>query len=107
MTGRALAAGGAVAVVLGLGLGLAVRGGADEKTEQETLEEALASIEEELEEVGPIVGLGEAAPPRPDEWRTDFSKHLVPLAEIGSGGPPKDGIPAIDEPKFERATDVD
>lgn len=35
-----------------------------------------------------------------DEWRTDFSKHTVPLEEIISGGPPKDGIPAIDRPKF-------
>jgi hypothetical protein len=37
------------------------------------------------------------------EWpRTDFSKHGVPFAEIRSGGPPKDGIPAIDGPRFER-----
>lgn len=34
-------------------------------------------------------------------WRTDFSKHTVPLTEIVSGGPPKDGIPPIDQPKFE------
>jgi hypothetical protein len=34
------------------------------------------------------------------EWRTDFSKHTIPLDEIVSGGPPKDGIPAIDEPRF-------
>jgi hypothetical protein len=30
----------------------------------------------------------------------DFSKHSVPLDEILSGGPPKDGIPAIDRPRF-------
>jgi hypothetical protein len=37
------------------------------------------------------------------EWRqTDFSKHTVPLAEIKSGGPVKDGIPPIDAPRFER-----
>ncbi len=35
------------------------------------------------------------------EWpRTDFSKTLVDLGEIISGGPPKDGIPAIDKPDF-------
>ena len=34
------------------------------------------------------------------EFRTDFSKHSVPYSEILSGGPPKDGIPAIDEPQF-------
>jgi hypothetical protein len=33
-------------------------------------------------------------------WRTDFSKHTVPLSEIASGGPGKDGIPAVDRPKF-------
>ena len=38
------------------------------------------------------------------EWRTDFSRHTVPLAEIVSGGPPKDGIPAIDRPRFEAAS---
>lgn len=35
------------------------------------------------------------------EWRkTDFSKSVVNIEEIESGGPPKDGIPAIDKPKF-------
>jgi hypothetical protein len=33
-------------------------------------------------------------------WRTDFSRITVPLEEIASGGPPKDGIPAIDDPRF-------
>ena len=32
--------------------------------------------------------------------RTDLSKALVPLEEIVSGGPPPDGIPAIDRPSF-------
>ena len=35
-----------------------------------------------------------------DGWKTDFSKHSVPLEEISSGGPPRDGIPPIDAPKF-------
>jgi hypothetical protein len=34
------------------------------------------------------------------EWRTNFKKAVVPLNEIRSGGPPKDGIPPIDHPKF-------
>lgn len=33
-------------------------------------------------------------------WETDFAKHTVPLDEFQSGGPGKDGIPAIDEPTF-------
>jgi hypothetical protein len=42
------------------------------------------------------------SPPRgaESEFITDFSLHTVPYAEILSGGPPKDGIPAIDNPKF-------
>lgn len=31
---------------------------------------------------------------------TDGTKHSVPLDEIIGGGPPKDGIPSIDDPKF-------
>jgi len=34
------------------------------------------------------------------EFQTDFGKHSVSYEEILSGGPPKDGIPAIDEPRF-------
>jgi hypothetical protein len=34
------------------------------------------------------------------EFSTDFNIHTVPYSEILSGGPPKDGIPAIDDPKF-------
>ena len=35
------------------------------------------------------------------EWpKTNFGKHAVPLSEIHSGGPPKDGIPPIDRPRF-------
>ncbi|HXF63294.1 MAG TPA: DUF3179 domain-containing protein [Caldilineaceae bacterium] len=35
------------------------------------------------------------------DWRTDFDRRVVEWEEILSGGPPKDGIPAIDEPQFE------
>ena len=34
-------------------------------------------------------------------WQTDFSKRSIPLSEIFSGGPGKDGIPASDEPVCE------
>ena len=35
------------------------------------------------------------------EWPiTDFTKTAVDFNEILSGGPPKDGIPAVDKPKF-------
>ena len=33
-------------------------------------------------------------------WKTDFSRHSVPLSEFRGGGPGRDGIPPIDKPKF-------
>ena len=46
-----------------------------------------------------------SAEANPDIWKiewpnTDFTKTSIDLAEILSGGPPKDGIPAIDAPKY-------
>jgi hypothetical protein len=45
---------------------------------------------------------GEEPPPAGAEsqFRTDFSKRTVSYSEILSGGPPKDGIPSIDNPQF-------
>jgi hypothetical protein len=40
-------------------------------------------------------------------WKTDFSKHSVPLSEIIPGGPPRDGIPPIDWPVFETVAQAD
>ncbi len=39
-------------------------------------------------------------------WKTDFSRTAISFDEILSGGPPRDGIPAIDEPKFAKASAV-
>ncbi|MGJ8569896.1 MAG: DUF3179 domain-containing protein [Hoeflea sp.] len=33
-------------------------------------------------------------------WKTDFSKFNIDFASVMSGGPPKDGIPPIDDPTF-------
>ncbi|MBL8096115.1 MAG: DUF3179 domain-containing protein, partial [Anaerolineales bacterium] len=41
------------------------------------------------------------------EFTTDFTRHSVPYDEILSGGPPKDGIPAIDDPVFEAVAVAD
>ena len=38
---------------------------------------------------------------------TDFSMRSVDLSEFSSGGPPPDGIPAIDSPVFESVADAD
>ena len=36
---------------------------------------------------------------------TDGVKHLIPLDKIKGGGPPKDGIPSIDNPVFATVSD--
>ncbi len=53
--------------------------------------------------------LPEESPPSGAEFQfsTDFSKHSVPYREILSGGPPKDGIPAIDEPQVVSVDEAD
>ena len=61
---------------------------------------------------GLLPGVSRAAdtPPFPVSdapWRTDFSRHTVPLDEIMSGGPPRDGIPPIDKPAFVAPAEAD
>ncbi len=34
------------------------------------------------------------------EWGTNWNRHIIDYDEILSGGPPRDGIPSIDEPQF-------
>jgi Protein of unknown function (DUF3179) len=99
-----LAAVGMILVVAGCG-----GGSNDQAAREEKVDEALEKVNEELEKRGPLVGLGEASPPPPDaaHWETDFSKQLVPLEAFQSGGPPKDGIPAIDVPRYSRASEID
>ena len=41
------------------------------------------------------------------QWRTNFNIRDVDFEEIVSGGPPKDGIPAIREPVFETVGEAD
>lgn len=42
-----------------------------------------------------------------EDWETNFCLHSVPYKEITSGGPPPDGIPALDDPKFEIVPEAD
>jgi hypothetical protein len=49
--------------------------------------------------LGPVRSLSGQA--NDDGWITDFSRSTVSMDEIVSGGPPKDGIPSLDFPRFE------
>ena len=40
-------------------------------------------------------------------WATDWSRRTIPLDELMSGGPPRDGIPPIDAPRFELVLESD
>ncbi len=41
------------------------------------------------------------------QWDTDFTRTTISYDEIMTGGPPKDGIPSIDDPQFETIADAD
>jgi hypothetical protein len=95
-------------VVIGVFLVLAAVGcaGGDDRPEADKSR----SVDEELSalpDAGP--GLGEASPPPGLRagWKTDFSKRSVSEQEFMSGGPGKDGIPAVDDPKFVAVEDAD
>src|SRR2546425_6931585 len=55
----------------------------------------------------PSWGQGQRIPFDTSEWKTDFTKRSVPFNEVMSGGPSKDGIPAIDMPRFDAVADAD
>jgi hypothetical protein len=57
----------------------------------------------------PVVPGSSEEPPEgaTEEFTTDFTEHSVPYTEIRSGGPPKDGIPAIDKPRFVGVDEAD
>jgi len=40
-------------------------------------------------------------------WDTDFTRTTISFDEIQTGGPPKDGIPSIDDPQFESVSAAD
>lgn len=51
------------------------------------------------------IGLAAPAVANPDRWRsawpnTDFTRSSVEFSSIMSGGPPRDGIPALSDPRF-------
>ena len=52
------------------------------------------------EDVEVVLLPAEDPPFSTQSWSTDFSRRLVPWTDILSGGPPKDGIPAINNPTF-------
>ncbi len=59
-----------------------------------------------------LLGYQQWVPANAEQWRaqwpqTDFSQHAVPLDEFVSGGPGKDDIPSIDDPRFVAIPEAD
>jgi hypothetical protein len=76
-------------------------------TQEKTTEPAVATPEDhgEAQCVDPFDG---SPPPfQTAGWETNFCLHSVPYDEIFSGGPPRDGIPPIDNPRFEGVSSAD
>ena len=94
----------------GLGLALAatpacrqMEGTVRDSEERPVRRAALPAVQERQETAETVEALVAGG----ESWKTDFSKISVPPGEIVSGGPPKDGIPAIDRPAFESAAEAD
>jgi hypothetical protein len=89
-------------VVVAAMLLLLVAGAAPKPDFDAAVAEALREVGERLATLDAGPGLGEGGAPNPlaGAWKTDFSRRAVPLSEIESGGPGRDGIPPIDRPRF-------
>jgi hypothetical protein len=63
----------------------------------------------ELSGKSPLLIEGDEPPPAgaASSFRTDFTKRTISYSEVLSGGPPKDGIPAIDAPRFVDVAEAD
>jgi hypothetical protein len=46
-------------------------------------------------------------PAGPGQKPFDVTRHVIPVDQIQSGGPPKNGIPALDHPAFTSASEAD
>jgi thiol-disulfide isomerase/thioredoxin len=70
--------------------------------------ESTASILEQLPEASEQLLPEEPAPAGAESsFSTDFTKHTIPYSEVLSGGPPKDAIPAIDNPEIVTIEEAD
>jgi hypothetical protein len=57
-------------------------------------------------EFGDPVTRDDQRPTYGDTWQTDWGIRLVEFAELDPGGPPRDGIPSIDAPRFVSLADA-
>lgn len=99
-----VAAGAIVAITIGLGVMLFVT-----KDTEENLENNLSVADTGLrdeESKGETLN-SEIPQYLVDNFDTDLSSATVEWSEVLSGGPPKDGIPSVDSPKFESISETE
>jgi len=87
----------AIAVVVTIAIGIYGVFNAEIPTESESpikISSSSPSVDSPIEDPLPV----------PTIMETGGTKHLIPLDKIRGGGPPKDGIPSIDNPKFAQAS---
>jgi hypothetical protein len=93
----------ALVIVFGLGVAFLVNG--LDATDTPTAAQSDQATNDETSEFVPQRPGQLADPGEPRfstrGWVTDFGISSVPFSEIFSGGVPKDGIPAVDDPQFE------
>ena len=76
--------------------------GSDDADSSDTSAEATASVNAGVPQLSAdLITDGVPPPFRTRGFSTDFSRRTVEWDSILSGGPPKDGIPAVDSPVFE------
>lgn len=93
-----------VAAVIIVAMGVAARSAGHPAATPATPDRTLAGAATAGAVAGPECVLLPQEDPPPgatSEFVTNFSKHCVHYSEILSGGPDRDGIPSIDDPKFD------
>ena len=82
--------------------GEAVTADSGETDSSDSSAQATASVNTGVPQLsGELITDGVPPPFRTRGFSTDFSRRTVEWDSILSGGPPKDGIPAVDNPEFE------
>lgn len=75
----------------------------EENGNEETTQDITETTQNDLELI-----TGQDPPSRAaSEFSTDFSIHTIDYSDVLSGGPPKDGIPAVDKPEFVSVAEAD
>ena len=80
--------------IIGIGIAIFMALLPDDSTQGPTI------VPESEEKIEPKPTIPESSIIEAEIMETNGLKHIIPLDKIRGGGPPKDGIPSIDDPQF-------